>query len=44
MDATKVRNPIQYITKILESSKSYIPKIYVSNISTYPRQTSIIVL
>jgi hypothetical protein len=35
---------IQCITKILESSNSYTPKIYVGNIGGYPRQTSIIVL
>jgi hypothetical protein len=29
---------------MLESSKSYIRKIYVGNIGAYPRQTSIIVL
>jgi hypothetical protein len=48
---SKVRNPIplayggfiQCITKILESSKSYTCKIYVSNIGAYPCQTSIIV-
>jgi hypothetical protein len=35
---------IHCITKTLESSKSYICKIYVGNIGAYPRQTSIIVL
>jgi hypothetical protein len=49
---TKIRSPIpwftvafiQCITKMLESSKSYIRKIYVGNIGAYPHHTSIIVL